>query len=115
MNETNFPESVSVQEAAQILNISQSKVTRLIEEQALIGVKIDGELRIPEVLLKDGHIIPALRGTLMLLSDLGLSNKESIDWLLTENEVLNETPLESLGKGHKAPVRRAAQLLAEIL
>lgn len=78
-------------------------------------MKVDGQLRIPAVLLKDGQIIPALRGTLMLLSDLGLNNKESIDWLLTENEALNETPLEALGKGHKAPVRRAAQLLAEIL
>lgn len=106
-------ETISFKEAANQLNLSESKVGRMIEEQALISIKIDKERRIPASLIKDGEVLPALRGTLILLADIGLSSEEVVNWLLSENDYLSETPLQALEKGHKAPVRRAAQLLAE--
>lgn len=114
VNEVKLPQTITIEEAANLLNLSKSKVTRLIEEQALIAVEVAGKKQIPAALISNGQVIPALRGTLILLSDLGLSNDEILEWILSENEDLGETPLAALTKGHKAPVRRAAQLLAEL-
>ena len=48
---------------------------------------------------------------MLQLLDLGLTEAEAIDWLYEENDVLGEKPIAALVKGHKAPVRRAAQAL----
>jgi len=45
------------------------------------------------------------------LLDIGLTIDEAIEWLYEENDNLDETPISALLKGHKAPVRRAAQTL----
>jgi len=45
------------------------------------------------------------------LLDIGLQLDEAIEWLYDENDNLGETPMAALLKGHKAPVRRAAQTL----
>ncbi|MGA1532465.1 MAG: Rv2175c family DNA-binding protein [Aquiluna sp.] len=52
-----------------------------------------------------------MRGTMLQLLDLGLTESEAIEWLYEENDVLGEKPIAALVKGHKAPVRRAAQAL----
>jgi hypothetical protein len=48
---------------------------------------------------------------MLQLLDLGLTEEEAIDWLYQDNDALGETPMAALLKGHKAPVRRAAQAL----
>lgn len=106
-------DTFSIQETAVELGLSVSKVRRLIEERALIALQKGGQERIPRGLIVNGQVISSLRGTLILLSDLGLNDAEALEWLTQENDDLGRTPLESLTMGHKAPVRRAAQLLAE--
>ena len=102
---------LTVQEAADLLNIPKGKVNRLLEEYSLVAVKKDGQLMIPAELIVAGEPLAPLRGTIILLMDSGYSIEESIDWLYTYSEVLGQTPLQSLLEGKKAPVRRLAQML----
>lgn len=102
---------LTIQEAADLLNIPKGKVNRLLEEYSLVAVKKDGQLMIPAELIVAGEPLAPLRGTIILLMDSGYSIEESIDWLYTHSDVLGQTPLQSLLEGKKAPVRRLAQML----
>lgn len=102
---------VTLEEAAQLLSVSPSKVKRYLEEHVLFAVKIDKQLMIPAELIVDHEPLSSIRGTMLQLLDLGLTEAEAIDWLYQENDELGETPMAALLKGHKAPVRRAAQAL----
>jgi hypothetical protein len=102
---------VTIEEAAQQLSVSPSKVKRYLEEHILFAVKIDKQLMIPAELIVGHEPLSSIRGTMLQLLDLGLTEDEAIDWLYQENDALGETPMSALLKGHKAPVRRAAQAL----
>ncbi len=102
---------VTLEEAAQLLSVSPSKVKRYLEEHVLFAVKIEKQLMIPAELIVDHEPLSSIRGTMLQLLDLGLTEAEAIDWLYQENDELGETPMAALLKGHKAPVRRAAQSL----
>ena len=102
---------VTLEEAAQLLSVSPSKVKRYLEEHVLFAVKIDKQLMIPAELIVDHEPLSSIRGTMLQLLDLGLTEAEAIDWLYQENDALGETPMAALLKGHKAPVRRAAQAM----
>jgi len=102
---------LTLEQASDQLGLSTGKVRRLIEEQVLFAVKIDKQLQIPAEIIVDGEPLSSIRGTLIQLRDLGLSDDESVEWLYAENEMLGSTPMAALLQGHKAPVRRAAQAL----
>jgi len=102
---------VTLDQAAEQLAVSTSKVKRYIEEHILFAVKIDKQLMIPADLIVDNQPLSSIRGTMLQLLDLGLTEEEAIDWLYQANDALGETPMAALLKGHKAPVRRAAQAL----
>jgi hypothetical protein len=102
---------VTLDQAAQQLSVSPSKVKRYLEEHVLFALKIDKQLMIPAELIVDGEPLSSIRGTMLQLLDLGLTESEAIEWLYQDNDSLGETPMAALLKGHKAPVRRAAQTL----
>lgn len=110
MNEQ-LQEFITVPDVAHILNVSASKVRRLIEDRHLAGIYRDGVLSIPASFLHEGELVTGVRGTLILLEDMGLSIEQAVEWVLTENEELGQAPIAALQQGHKAPVRRAAQVL----
>ena len=102
---------LTLDQVADQLGLSTGKIRRLIEEHVLFAVKIDKEPKVPAHLLVNGEPLSSIRGTLLLLLDIGLEINEAIDWLYTDNDDLGEMPISALLKGHKAPVRRAAQTL----
>jgi excisionase family DNA binding protein len=102
---------ITLDQAAEQLGISTSKVRRLIEEHILFAVKIDKQPMIPSDIIVGSEPLSSIRGTMLQLLDLGLTESEAIEWLYEENDVLGEKPIAALVKGHKAPVRRAAQAL----
>lgn len=102
---------LTIDQAADMLGVSASKVRRLIEEHILFSVRRDKEPMIPSELIQNGEPLSSIRGTMLLLLDYGFTEAEAIQWLYTENEDLESTPMAALLKGHKAPVRRAAQSL----
>lgn len=102
---------LTIDEVAQALGVSASKVRRLIEEHILFAVRVDKEPKVPAHLIQNGEPLSSIRGTMLLLIDMGFTETEAIDWLYSENDNLGTTPMAALLQGHKAPVRRAAQAL----
>ena len=106
-------EFIDFDRAGELLGISVGKVRRLVEEHSLVTVRRGAERLIPAETIVDGEPLHSLRGTIMLLIDCGIKVDEAVEWLYTENDILETTPMASLLAGHKSPVRRAAQFLAQ--
>lgn len=102
---------LSIDQAAEQLGLSSSKVRRLIEEHVLFSVRVDKQPMIPAHLIQGGEPLSSIRGTMLMLLDMEFTENEAIEWLYTENSDLGSTPMAALLQGHKAPVRRAAQAL----
>ena len=100
---------LTIDEVAELLGISSGKVRRLIDEHILFSYKVEKEPMVPANLIVDGEPLSSIRGTMILLLDLGLSLQEAITWLYEVNDELGTEPISALLAGHKAPVRRAAQ------
>lgn len=88
-----------------------SKVRKLIEEGALLAVRREGVLAVPEVFLVDDAPLGELKGTIVVLHDSGFSNDEMMEWMLEPEDSLGIAPIDALLAGRKAEVRRVAQAL----
>ncbi|MHB1234050.1 MAG: Rv2175c family DNA-binding protein [Microbacteriaceae bacterium] len=110
---TTAPETrwLTIPDLVEIMGIGVSKVRRLIEDHALLAIRVDGIWRVPEDFIRDGEPLAELRGTLIVLADSGFSNEEAMNWLLTPESSLGSTPIAALRAGRKAEVRRIAQAL----
>lgn len=100
-------------EVAAKLGVSAGRVSRLVEENQLISVRRDREYMVPAHLIQNGQPLPSLRGTIIVLTDAGLTLDAAVDWIYSESADLGATPISQLLLGHKAPVRRAAQAFAQ--
>lgn len=100
-------------QVAELLGVSSGRVSRLVEEHQLISVKRGREYMVPAHLIQGGQPLPSLRGTIVLFLDAGLTLEDAIVWIYDESEELGATPISQLLLGHKAPVRRAAQIFAQ--
>lgn len=103
---------ITVPEAAELLNVPLGRVHRLIEDNEIFAVRIDGVKRIPAELIVDGEPLASVKGTLGVLMDSGYSLDEAIEWLYTPDESLPGTPMQALVEGRKTEIRRRAQSLA---
>jgi hypothetical protein len=108
---------LTIPEFAEALGLEPGDVRDKLRQRKIIAIR-HGEnnaWRIPAGFIIPGdvapHIIPTLRGTVILLGDAGFTDEEAIEWLMAPAEELGMTPLESLRLGQRAPVRRLAQAL----
>lgn len=105
-------EWLTIPELVDLLGLTPSKIHRLLEDKHLLGMRVDGVLRVPASFIRDGEPLHELRGTLVLLADSGYTDEEAMHWLLEEDDTLGTAPIEALRSGRKAEVRRVAQALA---
>ena len=103
---------LTLPDLVEVLDESQSRVRRLIDEHHLVSTRRTGVLTVPSIFIVDGRPLSSLRGTVIALHDAGFSDDEVIDWMLAEEETLGRSPIESLLAGHKSEVRRIARTLA---
>jgi hypothetical protein len=103
---------LTVPDLVDVLGVPQGRVRRLLEENALVAVRVDGVLKVPSDFLRDGEPLPELRGTVVVLHDAGFTDEEVVHWLLEEDDTLGAAPIEALRAGRKSEVRRVAQALA---
>ena len=102
---------LTIPELVELLGVPQGKVRRLLEERILLGVRVDGVLKVPSEFIVDGEPLGDLRGTLVVLHDAGFTDEECMNWLLNEEDSLGTTPVAALQSGRKAEVRRVAQAM----
>lgn len=103
---------LTVPDLVELLGIGVSRVRRLIEDRAILAVRVDGVLKVPASFFRDGEPLSELKGTLVLLADSGFTDDEAMRWLLDVDDSLGTSPIEALRAGRKAEVRRVAQALA---
>lgn len=87
-------------------------VKRWLQDRALVGVRRgpNRAVMVPAGFLLDDGPVPALRGTLTVLSDGGFSDAEIVAWLHEPDETLTGgSAIASLRTGSKTEVRRRAQ------
>ncbi|HWS59044.1 MAG TPA: Rv2175c family DNA-binding protein [Actinotalea sp.] len=120
-------EWLALPDVAERLGTDVGKVRRLVQDGSLLAVR-HGERRIWSVpagfltptAAGGWQVVPALPGTLVVLSDAGFSDEEAIVWLFTPDPSLAglgtgtppRTPMEALAAGHKTEIRRRAMALA---
>lgn len=104
-------EWLSIPEVAELLDETPGRVRRLLDDNALVGSRREGPVKIPAIFFVDDEVLSSLRGTVFVLHDVGFSDDEAIDWLLTPEESIGVAPIEALRAGRKAEVRRVAQTL----
>jgi hypothetical protein len=102
---------LTIPDLTELLGLKVSQVRRLIEDRAILARRVDGVWRVPELFIKGAEPLSELRGTLVLLGDLGFSDDDAIEWLLGYEDSLGTSPIEALRAGRKAEVRRIAQAL----
>ena len=112
MTETPDATWLTVPDLTELLGIKVSQVRRLIEDRALLALKIDGVWKVPAAFIVANEPMSELRGTLVVLGDSGFSDDEAMDWLLNVEDSLGVAPIDALRAGRKAEVRRVAQALA---
>lgn len=105
-------EWLTLPDLAERFGLPLGKVRRLLEDRYLVGLRIDGVLRVPAEFVDAEGPLHDLRGTLILLGDNGYTDEEAVDWLLGEDGSLGTRPIDALRAGRKAEVRRVAQALA---
>ena len=101
-------------DVAEILDVPITKVHGLLDERALVAVRV-GERKIrsvPALFIQDGHVLDSLKGTVAVLGDAGYTDEELIVWLFTPDESLRGRPVDALREGRKTEIRRRAQSLA---
>lgn len=104
-------ETFTLPEVAELLDIPVTRVRRLLEDRHLGALRIDGVLRVPKLFIRDGHPLPELHGTFLLLHDMHFSDDEMMTWMFEPEESLGVAPIAALVAGRKAEVRRVAQAL----
>ena len=102
---------LTIPDLTELLGLKVSQVRRLIEDRALLARRVDGIWKVPELFIVGTEPMGELRGTLVLLGDIGFSDDEAMDWLLGPEDSLGTTPIDALRAGRKAEVRRVAQAL----
>jgi excisionase family DNA binding protein len=104
---------LTLQETAQQLAITPSRVRQLLREHQLAAVRPAGgeEPAIPAAFLAHRQIVKGLPGTLTLLADRGLSVDEAVEWLFTPDDSLPGRPIDALREDRGKEVRRRAQVI----
>ncbi len=99
---------------AEALDISIKKVHSLIDERAIICVRVGARniRSVPADFVLDGQLVDSLKGTISVLKDSGYEDEELLVWLFTADDSLPGTPMEALRAGRKTEIRRRAQSLS---
>lgn len=103
---------LTIPDLVDLFGSTPSKIRRLIEDNYLAAIRIDGVLQIPVDFIDGREPLPSLRGTLLALHDAGFNNDEAVAWLFADNDELGKSPIKTLKSGNKSAVRRATQGLA---
>jgi len=102
---------LTIPDLTELLNLKVSQVRRLIEDRALLALRVDGTWKVPADFIVGTEPLGDLKGTLVVLGDSGFNDEEAMRWLLSPDDSLVTTPIDALRSGRKAEVRRVAQAL----
>jgi len=88
-----------------------NKVHQMIREGALLAVRRNGVLCVPQELVAGKTVLKHLPGVLTLLHDAGYNDDEALRWLYSSDSSLPGTPADALSGDNATEVKRRAQAL----
>ncbi len=106
-------ETVNLPEVSERLGIPVTRVHDLLRDGALIAIRREGVVVVPEVFFDDDdEVVRFLPGLVSVLRDGGYQDDEILRWLFKEDDSLPGRPADAL-HGHRArEVIRRAQAMA---
>jgi excisionase family DNA binding protein len=105
-------DTLTPQDAAQLLGVSPNRVRQLLRDGKLMAVPGSGNGKIPADFVQNGAVLKHLPGLLTVLRDGGFSEEEVFAWLFREDESLPGTPVQALRDNRHTEVTRRAQAMA---
>jgi excisionase family DNA binding protein len=105
-------DTLTPQDAAQLLGVSPNRVRQLLRDGKLMAVPGSGNGKIPAEFVQNGAVLKHLPGLLTVLRDGGFSEEEVFEWLFREDESLPGTPVQALRDNRHTEVTRRAQAMA---
>ena len=106
---------MSVPDCAEALGVPLSRVRELIKDRHLVATRRgeNNAVYLPAGQIVDGddgpRVLATVRGTVLVLADTGMRDDDIIEWLTSDHEELEGSPLDALRAGQRAHVRRLAQ------
>jgi hypothetical protein len=102
---------IAVPEAAQVLGVPPSRVSRWIRDGALLAVRDAAGTRcLPAAFIQDATVVKGLPGVVTLLRDAGYEDDEILTWLFRSDDSLPGTPIQALRENRGSEVKRRAQV-----
>lgn len=107
---------LTLPDLAERWGIPVTRVRALISDRELVAVRrgLNRALHVPTRFAAASGPRADLKGTITVLADAGMSDDEVVAWLFSTDAGLPDgmTPMTALEAGHRALVRRQAQLTA---
>lgn len=105
-------EWLPVPDIMELTGASLQQVRRWLQDRELVGQRRgpNKAVMVPRTFLVQDGPLPALRGTITVLTDGGLTDEEIIEWLHAPDDTFQGgSAIASLHEGAKTEVRRRAQ------
>jgi excisionase family DNA binding protein len=105
-------EALSLAEAAERLGVPRTRVSQMIKQGQLLGVRDGDRWAVPAAFLGESAVVKGLPGTITVLRDGGYTDEEILRWLFVEDDTLPGAPIEALRSDRGGEVKRRAQAMA---
>jgi hypothetical protein len=105
-------EVVSLAQVAERLGVPRTRVSQMIKQGQILGVREDDRWVVPAAFLTTGGVVKGLPGTIQVLRDGGYADPEILRWLFIDDESLPGTPIDALRSDRGREVKRRAQAMA---
>lgn len=105
-------EVLSLAEAAERLAVPRTRVSQMIKQGQLLGVRDGDRWIVPAAFLDGDAVVKGLPGTIQVLRDGGYADAEMLRWLFAEDTSLPGTPIAALRSDRGREVKRRAQAMA---
>lgn len=103
---------IDLPELSDRLGMPVTRVHDLLRDGALLAVRRDRVIVVPEVFLDDDEVLRFLPGLVAVLRDGGYRDEEILRWIFEADDSLPGRPVDAL-HGHRArEVMRRAQAMA---
>jgi hypothetical protein len=105
-------EVVSLAQVAERLGVPRTRVSQMIKQGQLLGVREDDRWSVPAAFLTTDGVVKGLPGTIQVLRDGGYADGEILRWLFADDDSLPGTPIDALRSDRGREVKRRAQAMA---
>jgi hypothetical protein len=103
---------VSLAQASEMLDVPRTRVSQMLKQGQLLGVRTSEHWLVPAAFLHEGTVVKGLPGTIQVLRDGGYGDADILRWLFADDDTLPGMPIDALRSDRGREVKRRAQAMA---